>query len=230
MDRAQLWEEHHKLIRFVARRYRFACQRDNAVDLEDLLQAGAIGLMEAADSWDEEQGAFSTWAVIHIRKRMREALGLNSRDPNRHQGLVPLDQPVFEDNEAASLLDTIQDDSIPASDERLIAQDTASIVQDAIANIPDEPSRRVVELIGLQGLSVPQAASQLDMETAHARRLYGAALCRLGADSTIQALHDDSAIYFRHKGLTRFLSDFSSTVEDVVLRLERLQKSTAKEA
>src|ERR1043165_1219541 len=46
---------------------------------EDLVQAGCIGLMEAAKRYDPERGAFSTYAVPWIRKYMTLELQENRR-------------------------------------------------------------------------------------------------------------------------------------------------------
>ena len=93
-DLDALIQDNRGLVYQIARRYLSACQRDNAVDVDDLIQGGMIGLMDAAQSWDPERGAWSTHAAVYIRNGMRAALGLRHRNPTRHQGLYSLDKPI----------------------------------------------------------------------------------------------------------------------------------------
>lgn len=59
-------QQHEGLVRAVVRRFRWA-ERRGGIELDDLLQAGRIGLMRAAETHDPSKGAFSTHAVHWIR-------------------------------------------------------------------------------------------------------------------------------------------------------------------
>jgi RNA polymerase sigma factor (sigma-70 family) len=68
--RRRLVEEHMGLVRSLARRY-----RDMGLPAEDLVQEGAIGLLEAIDHFDAANGAsFSTYAYWRARRTMTHAL------------------------------------------------------------------------------------------------------------------------------------------------------------
>ena len=45
-----LYEQNKGLLHTMAQRYAEACERDRAVSVEDLMQAGFLGLVEAARS------------------------------------------------------------------------------------------------------------------------------------------------------------------------------------
>lgn len=61
-----------KLVLWVAKKY----QREGNLnrDLDDLFQEGVIGLINAIEDYDEEKGAFVTFAVMHIRGSILRAI------------------------------------------------------------------------------------------------------------------------------------------------------------
>lgn len=74
-ERRDLIVDNLRLVAFIARRY-----RNMGLDLEDLVQEGSIGLMEAAERFDPEYGVrFSTYAGWWIRQAITRALSRHSR-------------------------------------------------------------------------------------------------------------------------------------------------------
>jgi RNA polymerase sigma factor for flagellar operon FliA len=70
-----LIEQHLPLVRHVARRLAYLVARHAVVDADDLVSYGIEGLIAAVDSFDPGRGArFSTWAVLHIRTTIIDAL------------------------------------------------------------------------------------------------------------------------------------------------------------
>lgn len=73
--RARLVELHLPLLRSLALRY-----RDFGLPLDDLVQEGAIGLLEAIERYDPARGApFEPYARFRIRRAMRNALTNQAR-------------------------------------------------------------------------------------------------------------------------------------------------------
>ena len=76
-DKQTLWRQYISLVRHEA--LRLQVRLPASVDLDDLIQAGGIGLLNAIDRYDTGQGtAFSTYAVQRIRGSMLDEL--RSRD------------------------------------------------------------------------------------------------------------------------------------------------------
>lgn len=72
-ERDALIEQHHPLVRFLARRL-LPTLADHA-ELDDLIGAGMLGLIAAADTFDATRGhAFSTFATLRIRGAMLDEL------------------------------------------------------------------------------------------------------------------------------------------------------------
>lgn len=77
VDKNSLWLRYAPLVRHEA--LRLQVRLPASVELDDLLQAGGIGLLNAVDRYDAMQGAaFTTYAVQRIRGAMLDEL--RSRD------------------------------------------------------------------------------------------------------------------------------------------------------
>ena len=69
---AECVNTHAELVRRIA--HHLAARLPASVEVDDLVQAGMIGLIEASRSYDAEQGAsFETYASIRIRGSMIDA-------------------------------------------------------------------------------------------------------------------------------------------------------------
>ncbi|MGD8784718.1 MAG: sigma-70 family RNA polymerase sigma factor, partial [Thioalkalispiraceae bacterium] len=78
MDR--LLEQHAELVHRIA--YHLSARLPATVLVDDLIQAGLIGLMDAASHYDPSQGAaFETYASIRIRGSMLDELRRNDWAP-----------------------------------------------------------------------------------------------------------------------------------------------------
>lgn len=118
-------------------------------DAEDVLQDGFVQLWEHASSYDPARSKAFTWTVMIFRNkaidRMR-ALGRRTR-------LV----------EAASVEHaTLSDDVQRGADEDVVSQERATIVRQALQELPQE-QRRLVELAFLKGLTHHVIAETLGM-------------------------------------------------------------------
>lgn len=77
INKNSLWERYYPLIRHEA--LKLQVRLPASVDIDDLIQAGGIGLLHAVERFDVTQGAsFATYAVQRIRGSMLDEL--RSRD------------------------------------------------------------------------------------------------------------------------------------------------------
>ena len=67
----KLYEQNRDLIAYVAQKYK------GYADLDDLLQEGFFGMKAAADAYDQDQGSFSTYAVVWLKQAMRRYIDNN---------------------------------------------------------------------------------------------------------------------------------------------------------
>lgn len=72
-ERAALLQQHVGLVHHVVRK--LAAHLSTAADLDDMVSAGALGLVQAVDSFDHRRGlSFSTYAVPRIRGAILDEL------------------------------------------------------------------------------------------------------------------------------------------------------------
>ncbi len=86
-----LIEEHANLVSRIA--YHLAARLPASVVIDDLIQVGMIGLLDAAQQYDPSQGAsFTTYATIRIRGAMLDELRRNDWAPKsvhrKHRDLM----------------------------------------------------------------------------------------------------------------------------------------------
>ena len=216
-----LYLQNKGLLIKLARRYARICALDRAVSVEDLVQAGFLALVQAAQSYDPTKGkSWSSWAAWHIFGEYRRLLGLDrGRFTRADTGAAELDGPVRGCQDGgATLKDRLVDDSLPEADAALIDADLRRCVRAAIARLP-EGQRQAMELCGLKGLSLRAAAEQTGIPQARLRRLYDRAGTRLCADSQLRTMVDldERTRFHAHKGVAAFNRDWTSVTEGAAL-------------
>src|SRR5262245_5291591 len=97
---------HLPLVRYVVRRLRPATSR---LEVDDLVSAGTIGLIEAADRYDPERGVtFASFAYRRIRGAVIDELGAGA--PSRSSTSCSLEAPISEET-GVTLMDVTIDPS-----------------------------------------------------------------------------------------------------------------------
>lgn len=209
-----LIEQNQGIIRQAARRYLPAAWRNRALDMEDLMQAAALGMIEAIPAWDESRGAFTTLAALYMKNSIRAALGIHTTKQRiENMPIASLDAPIAEGEDIA-LIDTLADDMAIDPAEAAIEADTCRLVRDAVNSLPDD-QRREIEAVYFMG------GTQTDrnvMDRAH--RALRHKLRRLWMEYET-ALH-------HHQGFKSWKHTHTSSTEAAVLRRDELwQKVTA---
>ncbi len=76
----ELVQQHASLVKRIA--YHLIAKLPHTVDVDDLIQEGMIGLLDASQNYDTEQGAsFETYAGIRIRGAMLDEIRRNNWAP-----------------------------------------------------------------------------------------------------------------------------------------------------
>lgn len=244
MDLEKLYSENKGLLIHWAQHYAGACNGNAIVDVDDLIQAGFFGLVDASYSYDKEKGSWSTWASYHIRNHMIETLGLRSAatsyrvtDENGHSYRVmyktaSLDSPAYPSDDACdiSLADTIADDSLQDMAERAEALDTARIVREAVAALESADVRRVIVGHYFENKTLTSIANAQGEPRNTVRNLCNQGLRKLRQARSIRNLLspgwlDLETRFHAHKGVKSFWSTRSSVVEDAVILREKILSS-----
>lgn len=199
------------LIVFVAKKYLSYC--DRASDFDDLMQAGYLGLMAAKATYQPDKGAWSTWAVFHMQKEMRAAIGLRGSKIRPERIALSLDAPITEDG--CTLLDTLQADDVDLQ-EGIDRDQLCKIVRRQVAALPKELQRMAVELIDLGGLTYKGAAEAAGSTEAKLRTARQHALYALRQSPVLRELADVYGLWrrsYEHIGLDSFRHNWTSRTE-----------------
>ena len=187
----EVYEQNKGLLVMMAKRYARVCALDRAVSMEDLIQAGCIGLMKAADNFDPAAGkTWSSWACWYIQMEFNSVLGLrHGRFTRPHTGAAALDKPLSrEDSGSATAGELLADMSLPDADDALLRDELRRDVRAAVARLKSEGQRRVVQLCKLEGRSYQQAAKSLGISVPQAYQLFFRASNNLARDPRMRAL------------------------------------------
>ena len=83
MSKEKLIEDNMKLVYFIVHKYYPAFGKN-----EDVIQEGMVGLVKAADTWDESKSKFSTYACACILTEIRTYF----KQQSKHQNVLSLDK------------------------------------------------------------------------------------------------------------------------------------------
>lgn len=113
LQQQKLVEENYGLIPFFA--------RNKNLDLEEYHGALALGLIDAARTYDVEHGAaFSTYAAVTMMNRVR----MKMRKDRRAIQAISLDTPVGSNDDNVTLADFVKDpiDSVQAVEHTMVVE------------------------------------------------------------------------------------------------------------
>lgn len=212
----QLCQQNEKFIRARAQRWLSTDGSNHRRDIEDLAQDGFIGLLRAADSFDASQGfSFLTYAAYWVDQSIRRGLTNGRARADILLSAGSLDEPLKDDEDGGSRIDILQDAEAldPAA-----YDDTGEVLRRAVSRLPEE-QREAVSLFYFDGLTLKQAGAVcgVDLSTISQRKTYG--IRRLRHDKEVHRLRH-KYVYFRHKSLSAFKSDWTSATEEAVLYQE----------
>lgn len=156
-----------KLIYSLAMRY-----RRPGLDVEDLVQTGCEGVLQAARVWDPAGGSsFQTFAALRIRDALRTVVGAKRKDV---LVTVSFDEPI---DDGKSLHDLIGSDIDIESD--YASMEDSSRVRLALESLSDS-DREVLSLAFADDMSDPEIALKTGTPRSTVRNRRNGALRRLG--------------------------------------------------
>ena len=217
LNMTQVCQANRGLVYHFAQKYVGMCKRDRAADVEDLAQAGYIGLINAMRDYDNSKGTFSHWAGLHIRKEIREALGIRSTRKRADLYAVSLDARIGDSDDTFTLGDTLADET--ADTPGVIEHDElVDAVREQVDKLPEMP-RVVVQRHDLIGESLSDIAQEKGVPyhevTADRRRAFKQLKKALQPLAKAHGL-DQCTRWYRHVGVNEYHSTWLSSTEMLV--------------
>ena len=227
----QLVEQHLDMVKRIA--FHLKSKLPAQVQVEDLIQSGMVGLIEAARNFDENQGAsFETYAGIRVRGAMLDEIRKNDWTPRSvHRNTRMIAKVITEvENdkgreasacEIAEKLDvSIQDYHqmlLDTSTHRVLSFEDLGINDDSI--IEHIPNRQPLIVDGLQQQDLKQIVAQAITELPP-------------RESLIMALYYDEELNLREIGLVLGVTEsrVSQIHSQAMIRLQTKLKCIIEEA
>ena len=219
--------------RFIAAQARRMIPRAGA-DTEDYYQAGYLGLVAAAESYDPTQGMkFIGWLALHLKNAFAEAGCRRSRKQAKdplHRA-ASLNAPLQDDeSDGDTLIDLIPDSSSGTGfedvDERIYHEQLHKALESVLAKVDDS---EILRLRYYDQIPFADIAEQLDASPQEIRSREQTAIrtfrrkVNTQEGAQLKKLLDENTDFFRHVGVAAFNRDHTSAVEFAVF--EREQKT-----
>jgi RNA polymerase sigma factor (sigma-70 family) len=115
------------------------------LDIDDLISEAFIALCRAAEMWDPQRGAFSTYAVVAIQNWLINVCKLDRVGIRNEVEMLSLDSPIG-DAEEERLMDLLPD-SGPQLEDTVINRRLASDLRVAVDELPDKDRRVITGLL-----------------------------------------------------------------------------------
>lgn len=204
------WCKHDRLITFVAKRFLPFC--GGACDMEDLLQAGRIGVHAAMATYEPEKGGFATWAIYYITREIKKALGILTKPP---LPTTSLDKPF--DEEGQLTMREIIPDPAPNPAEIAERESVAKAIRERVERLPSETQREILRRVDLEGQRQTKAAEEMGLDRGNLYQHRQSAFRRLRRDPVLLGLSekrlDRETNWHYHKTLGSWKRDWTSSTE-----------------
>ena len=227
----ELWAQVRELIAWYAVRRYNAAPGLGGVEVDDLIQAGFIAMVEAVDSFDPGAGyKFSTWLKLTLRTAFAEAGGYRSK----RQKMDPLhrcdslDRPL--DDEGGATLGELQaaPDCFDDTERQIWREQLRAVLDKALEDLPAD-WREILERRYYRGQSQQVVAEGMRVKKTDIQGREKKALHRLHHDRRrnhldqfwVEQAIDLKTPWFLHVGPEAFASTGTSAVEKLVLQRER---------
>ena len=141
-----LWLTCRRLVMQTARRWYRAFNGSRGIDLDDLEQVGFLALTKAAETWNPDSGAFSTWLTFQVKNSFSEAYFMRTERDRKDplNDAVPLDTPPAGTDEDVMLRDIIPDAAAELAFEDVEHKDLCSAVQSAVHSLPEDQRTEII--------------------------------------------------------------------------------------
>ena len=229
-----LWEKTRRLILKKAIRYHAKFENKRGLEVDDLVQNGYFAVLSAVKYYEPEKGyRFNTFLHHTLISALRSAAGIRTSKRDALDYADSLDEPLTGNDGGESITqigDFIPDEVAQTAFETLLIEDIAQAILDEAKKLPNPLHARIIYECTYQGRTLEALANELGVSHQNISNMQEEAIWRLRRRPVIRAIR---AEFFREcgaavreslldpykaKGATAFGSDFSSIVDDIVLR------------
>lgn len=233
----ELWEQIEGLVKWKASRIVTALElqgRSCGVEYDDLVQCGFPAMVSAVETYKPENGAFSTWFMVYLKKEFAEATGTRtSRSYNEPlNAAVSLDAPIGDDSDSAAMWEIIPDPLCMTGFEAVEAEQYRGQLHNALEAAMGELSPVQADILRRrywQGLALRAIGEDMGKSGERVRGIEREAIRELRRPRISRQLKCFIDFDMYHgTGLGAFLSSGNSIQERYVLKQERMEERLYK--
>jgi RNA polymerase sigma factor (sigma-70 family) len=225
----QLWQQVERLVKKIALRRLPTDGSTNRTDIDDLMQAGYIAMLNAVKDFDPESGfMFTTYLSNHLKNAFSREQGIKTTRRDALLQAISMDAPL-QVSEDMTLADTLTDHSESAFDrvvDNVATQQTYDIVMQYVNKL--EPRQgNVIRLHYCSGLTFRQIADQINVSYERVHQIEQNGMRKLRAFPEIRKIGqelyaDEHSNFFLHISIEAFQSGAGSAVENIAERRDRI--------
>ena len=167
-----------------------------------------------------DRGSFSAFSAFYIRHEIRDLIGI--KNGTLPPVMTSLDRFIQgpDGQTETTLLDTLEDKTLPDKDETLFDEQRQKGIRDAVRRLPDR-QRRVMEMFYLDGKGAKAIGEALGISASQVTRITADAKRAMRKDRLLRQLADIDAPYYAYIGVKRFQTTHTSAVEHACFILEQ---------
>lgn len=239
---SELWEEIKGLIAWWAKRF-FAASSAYGISLgiewmtpqnkkrciDDLVQSGFLGLVDAVEHYDPGKGSFTTLLKYYLLKEFQEATTGRSIKQKKDPLLWcrSLDECVGDEDGDTILLDLIPDkrNDFAEADEKIFTEQLHEALEAALDAIPEREAA-AIRAVYFDGCMHSEAAEKLHTTPSRVHQLKENGLLHIRNSSSRKKLErflDENTSFYRGVGRSSYNHTGTSSVERMVLWREHLR-------
>ncbi|WP_456342014.1 sigma-70 family RNA polymerase sigma factor [Thermovibrio sp.] len=184
--------EHLPLVKKVANRI-YRRIPEGAVEFEELVNTGVIGLIKAIEKYDQKKAKFSTYAYIKIRgeildylrkldflpRSVREKVKNGEISDLKEEivSFISIEEKLFSDSDRFTVKDTLAADC-PTPEEELLLKDAKERLAEAIKKLSDK-EQLILQLIFVEELDLKSIGEILGISVSRVSQIKTAAIKKL---------------------------------------------------
>lgn len=229
----ELWEQVKGLVAWKARHIMTALDlRGNpcGVEQEDLMQSGYLALVKAVDTYEQAEGAFSTWLIYHLKNTFAEVTGYRTQQ-GRNEPLnnsFSLDKNVDDEADGTPLGEFISDPkaaaTIEAVEDREYHRQLHDALEIALGAVPENYGE-VLRLRYYQDMTLEECGGVLGVGAGRVRQMENKGLRFLQEPKNAACLRPFFDFnFFCYTGMGAFLNSGMSVQERYLIAEEEQQR------
>lgn len=212
----QLWGQTRPFALKLVWKYAPLLKRNRAFDIEDLVSLAFMGFHDAVLRFDADRGGFLTMMKFRVMSQIARSLGIERKKAIENAAvIVSLNAAPFgADDENMALEETIPDPDAPDPEAETVLVMMCEDVEDAVNRL-SKRQQQAIRAFYWANRTMQEIAESMGITRGGVNSLITDARRKLRRDEVLRGYVPN---YYRPGSVQRFMSSWTSSVEEEVLR------------